>query len=104
VKENFQEKAAYFSFPFSDEGISASFFEAVADKVDLSFGITGINVQNDGRHLGRIDMEKNGGNAREIINKAFLKYRFSTSNARRFNRESGATAPKISPYRFSGTP
>lgn len=75
VKETFQEPAAYFSFPFSDEGVPDSFFKAVRDKIDLSFGITGIHIQNDGRHFGRIDMEKNGRNAGEIINKAFLKYR-----------------------------
>jgi peptidoglycan/xylan/chitin deacetylase (PgdA/CDA1 family) len=75
VKETFQEPAAYFSFPFSDEGIPVSFFKAIRDKIDLSFGITGIHIQHGGRHLGRIDMEKNGRNAREIINKAFLKYR-----------------------------
>ncbi|MDR2086247.1 MAG: polysaccharide deacetylase family protein [Dysgonamonadaceae bacterium] len=78
VKENFREKRAYFSFPFSDEGISGSFFEAVAGKVDLSFGITGIHFQNRGKHAGRIDMEKNGRNAREIINKAFLKYKINS--------------------------
>jgi peptidoglycan/xylan/chitin deacetylase (PgdA/CDA1 family) len=75
VKKTFQETASYFSFPFSDEGISDSFFRAIDDEVDLSFGITGINVQNGGKHIGRIDMERNGRNAREIINKAFLKYR-----------------------------
>jgi peptidoglycan/xylan/chitin deacetylase (PgdA/CDA1 family) len=73
VKETFRESASYFSFPFSDEGIPDSFFKAVAGKVDLSFGITGINSRNSGKHLGRIDMEKNGRNAREALNKAFLK-------------------------------
>jgi hypothetical protein len=74
IKKTFGEQRAYFSFPFSDEGISDSFFKAIDGRVDLSFGITGINIQNNGKHIGRIDMEKNGRNGREIINKAFLKY------------------------------
>jgi peptidoglycan/xylan/chitin deacetylase (PgdA/CDA1 family) len=79
VKETFQESNAYFSFPFSDEGIQDSFFQTIKNVIDLSFGITGIHFQNEGRHLGRIDMEKNGRNAREIINKAFIKYRLKTN-------------------------
>lgn len=74
VKKTFGEQRAYFSFPFSDKGISCSFFKAIDGQVDLCFGITGINIQNNGKHIGRIDMEKNGRNVREIINKAFLKY------------------------------
>jgi peptidoglycan/xylan/chitin deacetylase (PgdA/CDA1 family) len=75
VKEIFQESNVYFSFPFSDEGIQDSFFQSIKNTIDLSFGITGIHFQQGDKHIGRIDMEKNGRNAREIINKAFIKYR-----------------------------
>jgi hypothetical protein len=58
VKETFQESSTYFSFPFSEEGISDSFFEAVNTQTDLTFGISGMKSQNQGKHIGRIDMEK----------------------------------------------
>ncbi|MDR0732886.1 MAG: polysaccharide deacetylase family protein [Dysgonamonadaceae bacterium] len=79
VKETFGEQKACFSFPFSDENIPASLFKAIENKVDMSFGITGIQVKNNGRHFGRIDMEKNGGNAGGTINKSFLKYIFQVA-------------------------
>jgi peptidoglycan/xylan/chitin deacetylase (PgdA/CDA1 family) len=74
VKESFGETKAYFSFPFSDEGISDSFYKTIENQVDMTFGITGIHFQNGGKHIGRIDMEKQGKDAEEAINKAFLKY------------------------------
>jgi peptidoglycan/xylan/chitin deacetylase (PgdA/CDA1 family) len=75
VKNIFGEDKVYFSFPFSDEGIADSFYKAIENQVDLTFGITGIHFQNGGKHIGRIDMEKQGKDAGEAINKAFLKYR-----------------------------
>jgi peptidoglycan/xylan/chitin deacetylase (PgdA/CDA1 family) len=73
VKETFGEQKTYFSFPFSDENILDSLFKAIKNTVDMTFGITGIQVKNSGRHSGRIDMEKNSRNARGTINKSFLK-------------------------------
>ncbi|MDR2622424.1 MAG: polysaccharide deacetylase family protein [Dysgonamonadaceae bacterium] len=74
VKETFGEQKAWFSFPFSDENVPESLFKAIENTVDMSFGITGIQVKNSGRHSGRIDMEKNRRNAKGVINKSFLKY------------------------------
>jgi len=74
IKETFQESNAYFSFPFSEEKISDSFFEAVNSHTDLTFGISGMKIRNQGKHIGRIDMEKRK-NAQEIINPLFMKYK-----------------------------
>ena len=74
VQKTFNESRRYFAFPFSDEGISESVFKAIAGNIDLTFGITGINTQHNGRHIARIDMEKYGKNARECVNKAYLKH------------------------------
>jgi len=71
VKEVFNEKNSFFSFPFSDAKLPDSLFKIIESKIDLSFGITGINCKNN--HVGRIDMEKCQ-NAKETINRAFLKY------------------------------
>jgi peptidoglycan/xylan/chitin deacetylase (PgdA/CDA1 family) len=73
VKETFGEQKACFSFPFSDENIPDSLFKAIENTADMTFGITGIQVKNNGRHFGRIDMEKNSRNAKGAINKSFLK-------------------------------
>jgi peptidoglycan/xylan/chitin deacetylase (PgdA/CDA1 family) len=74
VKKIFGETRAYFSFPFSEIGVQDSFFNAIKNKVDLCFGISGISIRRQIALIGRIDMERNGRNAGEIINKAFLKY------------------------------
>jgi len=73
VKETFQESNAYFSFPFTEEGISDSFFKAVGSQTDLTFGISGMRIRNQGKHIGRIDMEKRK-KPQEIIHPVLLKY------------------------------
>jgi len=75
IRETFQEPNAYFSFPFTEEGISESFFEAVGSQTDLTFGISGMKTGNHGKHFGRIDMEKRK-KAQEIIHPTLLKYKF----------------------------
>ena len=74
VKETFQEPYAYFSFPFSDEKITSSFFNAVGLHTNLTFGISGMKTRNQGKHIGRIDMEKRK-KAQEIIQPLFLKHK-----------------------------
>ncbi len=73
VQKTFGESQRYFAFPFSDQGITDSFFQSIYNHTDLTFGITGINTQYNGRHISRIDMEKYGKNAKECVNKAYLK-------------------------------
>lgn len=72
VRERFGERRAYFAFPFTDQGVPDGVFSRIYPRVDLTFGIGGIYFRRDGRHVGRIDMEKYGKDARECINKAFL--------------------------------
>jgi len=74
VKNNFQESNAYFSFPFSEAKIPDSFFNAVSLQIDLTFGISGMKTGNQGKHIGRIDMEKRE-KAQEIIHPALLKHK-----------------------------
>jgi peptidoglycan/xylan/chitin deacetylase (PgdA/CDA1 family) len=74
VKEAFQESHAYFSFPFSDDKIPDSFFKSVGSHTDLTFGISGMKTRNQGKHIGRIDMEKRK-NREEIIHPLLLKYK-----------------------------
>lgn len=74
VKENFQESNAYFSFPFSEANIPDSFFKAVDSQADLTFGISGMKTGNQGKHIGRIDMEKRK-KTQENIHPTLLKHK-----------------------------
>ena len=74
VKETFQEPNSHFSFPFSEENIPDSFFKAIGLHADLTFGISGMKTRNQGKHIGRIDMEKRK-KAQEIINPLLLKHK-----------------------------
>ena len=75
VKETFQESNVYFSFPFTEEGITDSFLNSISSQVDLTFGISGMKTRNQGKHIGRIDMERRK-KAQEIIHSALLKQIF----------------------------
>jgi len=74
VKETFQEPNSYFSFPFSEEKVPDAFFKAVSLQTDLTFGISGMRTRNQGKHIGRIDMEKRK-EAQEIIHPLFMKHK-----------------------------
>ena len=74
VKTVFNESHSFFSFPFTDENISASVFNAIDNQIDLSFGIKGIRTSNNGKHIARIDFEKSGNSAKQSVNKALLKF------------------------------
>jgi len=62
LNEKFQLKYKLFSFPFTDEGISTSFFRTIYNDqnriTDLSFGTAGIKSDTITRNIQRIPMEK----------------------------------------------
>lgn len=72
VKNNFHEKNLFFAFPFYDSGVGEDFFSKIYPEIDLTFGISGIKSEYQGRHIHRIDMEKRGKNARQAIHAAYL--------------------------------
>ncbi|MCL1943085.1 MAG: polysaccharide deacetylase family protein [Candidatus Azobacteroides sp.] len=74
VRKNFNEPVSYFAFPFSDAGIKDSLFSQIYEKVQLTFGISGIGYTQNSRHIARLDMEKYGKDAKESINKAYFIY------------------------------
>ena len=73
VQNVFSEKRNYFAFPFTEAGVGNQFFEKIFPAVDLTFGISGLHTAQKGRHLGRIDMESYGKNARQCVYKAYIK-------------------------------
>lgn len=59
VKEKFDLKYSVFSFPFTDDGVSLSFFKSIKNKVDYTFGSAGVKADSVKFNLQRIPMEQN---------------------------------------------
>jgi peptidoglycan/xylan/chitin deacetylase (PgdA/CDA1 family) len=75
--DRFRISPLLFSFPFSDESVSASFFHRIhkpEGKIDLSFGISGLKLDILSTHLHRIPMEVGSCNAKQIITGEFLYF------------------------------
>ena len=59
LKQEFGLDYSVFSFPFTDDGMSKSFFKAIESQVDLTFGSAGIKKDSVKFNLQRIPMETN---------------------------------------------
>ncbi|MBL4592270.1 MAG: polysaccharide deacetylase family protein [Flavobacteriales bacterium] len=70
-----QFKLAYkvFSFPFTDDGVSKAFFDAITNCTDITFGCAGLKEDNAPKHFQRIAMETNK-SGKEIIKAEYLYY------------------------------
>ncbi len=62
-----------FAFPFYDTNISTDFFNAIQDKITLSFGTSGLKKDTVPWNLQRLDMEKNKGNTKLFLIKQYFK-------------------------------
>jgi len=71
IMEHFRVDYRYFSFPFTDHGISRSLFEKLHDSsenaCDLSFGCAGMKTDSYPFHFQRIPMEDYRLSARSIV-------------------------------------
>lgn len=76
LRNTFNIKKIYFSFPFGDENIKKEFFEFIYDKEDilLSFGVAGLKKDTIKQHLYRIPMEHLGYSAKNIIKYEYFYY------------------------------
>jgi peptidoglycan/xylan/chitin deacetylase (PgdA/CDA1 family) len=72
VQNEFLEKNSFFAFPFTSEGIPLSFYGKIAKDISLTFGVSGLDFSNQGKHIERIDIENYGRNAREYIHRAYM--------------------------------
>ncbi|MDX1907460.1 MAG: polysaccharide deacetylase family protein [Bacteroidia bacterium] len=63
-----------FAFPFTDHGVRAAFFQAIAPQVDLTFGCAGIKDDISPLHLQRLPMEGTMDSARSVIGAEYLYY------------------------------
>jgi peptidoglycan/xylan/chitin deacetylase (PgdA/CDA1 family) len=71
VQRQFSLPYRLFSFPFTDAGVSAHFFECIYDKknplAELTFGCAGLKKEESDMHFQRIPVEVNGVSSSSII-------------------------------------
>ena len=70
IERNFDSEILTFAFPFSDLGVSSSFFEYIENSsdVEITFGTSGLKKDLSSGHVHRIPMDtKNYKNAEQII-------------------------------------
>lgn len=78
IKKEFNIDYKAFSFPFTDLGVSASFYEAIKNEsiFDISFGTSGIKRDLIKNNLQRIPFEVAGKSAKLFLLKEYVKYFF----------------------------
>jgi peptidoglycan/xylan/chitin deacetylase (PgdA/CDA1 family) len=77
LRDRFQVSPVLFSFPFTDEEVSAEFFHRIHQPegtVNLSFGISGLKKDLFPAHLHRIPMEAGAYSAEQIITGEYLYF------------------------------
>jgi peptidoglycan/xylan/chitin deacetylase (PgdA/CDA1 family) len=67
VSTHFDPRLKLFAFPFTDDGVSMTFFNSLTDAVDATFGSAGLKADTAPNHFQRIPMEDYPGNAASII-------------------------------------
>lgn len=70
------KKDRYFSFPFSDEGVSLELFRWMYEEVgcSLSFGISGLKEDMYPQHLHRVPFEGTGMEVEDIVKSEYFYY------------------------------
>jgi len=76
INRTFHVPHRLFSFPFTDEFISLSFFQQIAPHIDLSFGTAGLKQDVVKTNIQRISMEVSGMTAQQILEAEYLYYAF----------------------------
>lgn len=75
VQQTFGTRYKAFAFPFTDDGVDASFFQQAYDgMLDISFGTAGIKHEQWAKHIHRIPMELGDAEAETIIGSEYLYY------------------------------
>lgn len=76
VKERFKVTESLFAFPFTDYGVSGSFFQLLYEKAPgtMSFGGAGLKKDSFPQHIQRIPMEGSVNSAENLIKTEYLYY------------------------------
>lgn len=81
IREKFSIDYQVFAFPYTDYNVSRSFFNSIAESIDLTFGTQGLLTDSIPTNLQRISVEKYSCSARQTINfHYFRKYIYSLMN------------------------
>ena len=73
LTDNFNLKERLFSFPYTDFEVSKSFFDAIRNDVDITFGTANLKLDSVKSNLQRIPMEiKGSASAASIIKNEYL--------------------------------
>ncbi len=80
LAEKFDIKYKYFSFPFSDEGVSLDFFEWLYkdEKCDLTFGTSGLKHDHARNHIHRVAFDGALSPAEDIVKSQYFNYRIKS--------------------------
>lgn len=73
ITSKFNLDYSVFSFPFTDNGVSLSFFDKVSNFTDITFGCAGLKEDNAPNNFQRIAMETDK-SGKEIIKGEYLYY------------------------------
>ena len=76
LQKTFGIKQKLFAFPFTDDGVSKTFFDTIFEnnQVDFSFGGAGIKNDIHPRQMQRIPMEGWNADAEQILKSEYLYY------------------------------
>ncbi|WP_372745574.1 polysaccharide deacetylase family protein [Lutibacter sp.] len=76
IKKEYNINYNAFSFPFTDLGVSTSFYETIKNEsiVDISFGTSGIKRDLVENNLQRIPFEEAGKSAKFFLLKEYMRY------------------------------
>lgn len=76
LAENFDIESKYFSFPFSDEGVSLDFFEWLYndEKCDLTFGTSGLKHDYSRNHIHRVAFDGSLSTAEDIVKSQYFNF------------------------------
>jgi peptidoglycan/xylan/chitin deacetylase (PgdA/CDA1 family) len=74
IADTFGVTKNIFAFPFTDNGVSIPFFDAIHPYVDLTFGTAGMKKDVVKTNLQRIPMEQNNRSASSIIYNQYAYY------------------------------
>ncbi len=68
----------YFSFPFTDDGVSMRFFSDIQKDIQYTFGTAGLKHDTATRNIQRIPMEQGSLTGREVLQNEYAYYLLKT--------------------------
>lgn len=74
VQTHFPESLKTFAFPYSSDMIRAEYFHQMAEKMDISFGTSGLKIDTFANHLHRFPMEGTPFSTETLVRSAYFYF------------------------------